>query len=203
MELLSSSFHFLTQFVDAYGYAAIFLLMTLESACIPVSSEVVMLFSGFMISRGVLDFWGVVFTAVFANFTGSMLTFYLGRRGGRSFILKYGRYIFLNREHLAQSERYFSRHGAVVVFLGRNLPIVRTFVSLPAGIAQMNPFSFAVLTLLGCIPWNFALTYLGKVMGENWALVEDYSLPITIIIGLVILAQIIRFILKGRKNRLR
>jgi membrane protein DedA with SNARE-associated domain len=189
---------YITELIKDFGYIGLFVGMTLESACIPISSEVLLLFSGFMVDRGILNFWAVVFAGVFGNLVGSILTYIIGENGGRSFLLKYGKYMFINREHIEKSEYYFQKYGEVVVFIGRNLPIVRTFISLPAGIARMNFMRFVVFSFLGCIPWNIALTYIGVKLGKNWSTLEDYTFPFSVAIVVLLVVLVIRHY---RKNR--
>ncbi|MFS0782834.1 DedA family protein [Bacillus sp. 1P06AnD] len=187
--------------IDTFGHAGIFLGMLIESACIPLPSEVIMLFGGFMAELGKLNFWWVVIAGVLGNLVGSWLAFYVGKIGGRPLILKYGKYIFLNVKHLEKSEHFFSKYGAATVFFGRVLPVIRTFISLPAGIADMSFRKFTVYTILGCIPWNILLTYIGFKLGQNWMLAEHYMKPATYIIAVLVLIFILYLIVKIFKDR--
>lgn len=188
-QLLSQISSVATLLVSTWGYWGIFIGMIIESACIPLSSEAIMLFAGFMSAQGYLNLWGVVWAGILGNVVGSVLTFWIGIKGGRIFLQKYGKYFFFNEEHLKKADQWFSRYGEWTVFFSRNLPIIRTFISLPAGISQMNFTKFFIYTFVGVIPWNLALTYLGLKLGQNWHFVETYSRPISyIVLGLFALA---------------
>ncbi|WP_050614359.1 DedA family protein [Bacillus testis] len=189
--------------IDTFGHMGIFLGMLIESACIPLPSEVIMLFGGFMAELGKLNFWLVVTAGVAGNLVGSWLAFYVGKKGGRPLILKYGKYIFLNVNHLEKSEHFFSKYGSATVFFGRVLPVIRTFISLPAGIANMSFRKFTVYTVLGCIPWNILLTYIGYKLGQNWMLAEHYMKPITYIIAVIVVVFVIYLVVKILRDRKR
>lgn len=186
---------------ETLGYWGIFIGMAIESACIPLPSEAIMLFSGFMVAVGLLNFWVVVAAGVLGNLAGSVLTYWFGASGGRALLLKYGRYVLINTGHLVKAERWFYRYGDWAVFLARNLPVIRTFISLPAGIARMNFVKFFIYTLVGCIPWNIALTYLGFKLGKNWHLIEPYLRPVSYLILAVLIAGGAWFIYKNLRNR--
>ncbi|WP_088809040.1 MULTISPECIES: DedA family protein [Listeria] len=177
--IIQSLQDFVMYLIDTFGHFGIFLAMLIESVCIPLPSEVVMLFGGFMAEAGKLNFWLVVFAGIAGNLVGSLIAYYIGKAGGRTLVLKYGKYIFLNVKHLDKAEIWFNRYGASAVFFGRILPVIRTFISLPAGIAKMNVSKFILYTILGCIPWNLFLTWLGYTLGANWSIVEKYTRPIT------------------------
>jgi membrane protein DedA with SNARE-associated domain len=189
--------HLITDIILQYGLAAIFVLMLLESACIPVPSEVTMLFGGalanasFVASLGAegrhLNFVAVGLAGTLGNLVGSWIAWAVGWRGGRPLIERWGRYIFLRQHELDRAEVWFDRHGEAAVFVSRLLPVVRTFISLPAGIAEMPFVRFSVYTFLGCLPWTFALAALGYALGSQWHLVERFLRPISIAIALLVL----------------
>lgn len=186
-----------TYLVTAWGYWGIFIGMIIESACIPLSSEAIMLFGGFMSAQGYLNLWGVVWAGILGNVVGSVLTFWIGSKGGRVFLQNYGKYVFFNEEHLEKADQWFSRYGEWAVFFSRNLPVVRTFISLPAGISRMNFNKFFIYTFIGVIPWNLALTFLGLKLGQNWAFVETYSRPLSYaMLGMIVLG-VVYFIFKS------
>ena len=164
----------LTTDIAQYGLWAVFITMTLESACIPVPSEVVMPYAGHLVAKGQMGFWAPVLVASLANLTGSWLAYAVGRVGGRGFIAKYGRYILLNTRHLAMADRWFAGRGEATVFVSRMLPAVRTFISLPAGIARMNFFKFTIYSFLGALPWNLLLVYLGYIFTDRWNELQGY-----------------------------
>lgn len=171
--------HLITDYLGAYGYQAVFVLMVLESACIPIPSEVTMVFGGFLVSRGELDFFWVAMLGTIANVVGSWLAYWVGLRGGRPLIERWGKYIFLRKHEIDRAEAWFARRGEMAVFVSRLLPVVRTFISLPAGVARMPFGKFTVYTFLGCLPWTFALTWAGLVLGDNWETVVRYGEPIS------------------------
>jgi membrane protein DedA with SNARE-associated domain len=175
----------------------IFIGMVLESACIPLPSEVIMLTGGFFVAKGTFSFWGVVAAGVIGNFIGSIIIYWIGAKGARSLLEAYGKYIFLNHKHLEKAEVWFAKYGEWAAFFGRNLPFIRTFISLPAGIARMNFTKFCLFTLLGCLPWNIALTYLGYSLGANWTKVESYVRPVSYVVLVIILLIIARFLFKS------
>jgi membrane protein DedA with SNARE-associated domain len=168
----------LTSLIEAYGLLAVFVLMTAESALIPIPSEVTMPFAGFMAGRGVLDFWTVVAVGAFANLIGSWLTYWLGYVKGeewiRVVIKKYGRWLLIKESEFDKAKEWFHEKGQWVSFGSRLLPVVRTFISLPAGIAKMNLPLFSVLTFIGSFIWSAFLAYLGLKMGQNWQAIEPY-----------------------------
>ncbi|MCW2927598.1 MAG: alkaline phosphatase [Thermoleophilia bacterium] len=155
------------------GVWAVFALMTIESCCIPAPSELIMLFAGYLVYTGDATMLQVIAAGVLGNVLGSVLCWYIGAYGGRAFIDNYGKYIRLNHHHIELSERFFDRWGTATVFFTRNLPIIRTFISLPAGIARMPLGRFTAYTFLGCIPWVSGLAYIGYRMGPNWEHARD------------------------------
>ena len=156
-----------TDFIGSAGLPAVFLLMTLESACIPVPSEAIMLFAGFSVSKGDLTLFGIVAAGVLGNVVGSWIAYALGYYG-RLELLERNRLFHVNPRHLAVTERWFQRYGSATVFFSRMLPIIRTFISLPAGVARMPFWRFTVLTTLGSIPWVLMLALVGRKVGDNW-----------------------------------
>lgn len=194
--------HFITDTIGAYGYLAIFVLMTLESALIPIPSEVTMVFGGFLVSRGELDFVLVGVLGAVANLVGSWIAYYVGVVGGRPLVERWGRYVFLRAHELDRAEAWWSRRGDAAVFISRLLPVIRTFISLPAGIARMPLGKFSVYTLLGSLPWSFALTWAGVLLGNNWELFLRHSRPVVIAVG-VLTAGLIAWWLLRRRARAR
>ncbi|MGH2723516.1 MAG: DedA family protein [Actinomycetota bacterium] len=178
--------HFVTNTLGAYGYQAVFVLMTLESALIPVPSELTMVFGGFLVSRGDLDFFWVAMLGTLGNVLGSWLAYWLGIWGGRPLVERWGRYVFLRPHELDRAEAWFARHGEATVFVSRLLPVIRTFISLPAGVARMPFGRFTLYTFLGCLPWCFALTWAGVLLGNNWETFLRYGRPISYAIAAVL-----------------
>ena len=158
----------------SWGLPAVFLLMLLESACIPVPSEAIMPFAGFAVSEGKLSLAGIVVAGVAGNLVGSWITYAVGYYGGRPFVDRWGRYVLLRPHHLDTAQHWFDRYGAPVVFFGRMIPIVRTFIWLPAGFGRMRFWRFTLYTALGCIPWVLMLGYVGEKLGANWEKIRPY-----------------------------
>ena len=181
-----------TDFISSTGLPAVFLLMTLESACIPVPSEAIMLFAGFSVSNGDLTLFGIVAAGVLGNLVGSWIAYGIGYYG-RLELLERHHVFHVSERHLAWAENWFDRYGSWTVFFSRMLPIIRTFISLPAGIARMPFWRFSVLTLAGSIPWVLALALIGRSVGDNWEQwknhlhVLDYAVLAAIIAGIVYL----------------
>lgn len=175
--------------------------MALESACLPVPSEVVMPFSGYLASIGRFSLWGAALVATFGNLIGSLLAYWVGYYGGRPLAQKYGEYLFIKNSDLERAEKWFEKYGSKTVFFSRLLPVVRTFISLPVGIARMDIKKFVLYTFAGSLPWNLALTYLGLAMGQNWKILEVYFHQFDILIGSVIIGGGLWWILSHFKKR--
>lgn len=190
--------HFIVDVIGTYGYLAIFVLMTLESALIPIPSEVTMVFGGFLVARGDLDFVLVGLLGAFANLVGSWIAYYIGVVGGRPLVERWGKYVFLRAHELDRAEEWWARRGDMAVFVGRLLPVIRTFISLPAGIARMPLGKFTFYTFLGCLPWSFALAWAGLLLGENWEAFVRNSQPVVIGFGVVVLALGVWWLLRRR-----
>ena len=183
--------HLLIQLVSAGGVLAIFVLMAAESAGIPISSEIVVPLGGALASQGKLSFLGVVLAASVGNLVGSLIAYLLVRRYGQELILGPGRRVGLTAGHLRLANRFFERWGLFAVFLGRLLPIVRTYISFPAGLSRIPVLPFSVATILGAIPWNLALAYAGLKLGQNYERVSGtlgpFTSPIAILLVLLVL----------------
>ena len=165
IEILSG---FIVATISALGYAGVVLLMAIESACIPLPSEVIMPFSGYLVHTGQFNLWAVAVAGAVGCVLGSLVAYWAGMYGGRPFIEKYGRYVLLSRHDLDLADRWFARYGEVIVFASRLLPVVRTFIAFPAGVARMNLTRFTVYTFLGSLPWCLGLAYVGQLLGEQW-----------------------------------
>ncbi|MCX5975677.1 MAG: DedA family protein [Coprothermobacterota bacterium] len=164
--------------ISATGYWGIFLLMALESALIPIPSEITMPFAGYLAGTGLFNLWWVILVGAFANLVGSLLVFWLGWWGQEAWVRRvlrrYGRFLFLSEEKLDHAEVWLRRHGEKIAFFSRLLPVVRTFISLPMGMARMNPLRFSLFTFFGSLIWSAVLTYAGYAMGQNWQALEPY-----------------------------
>jgi membrane protein DedA with SNARE-associated domain len=160
--------HFIVATISAMGYGGVVLLMAIESACIPLPSEIIMPFSGYLVSTGELNLWGVAIAGAVGCVLGSLVAYWAGMYGGRPFIEKYGRFILLSRHDLDIADRWFAKYGEVIVFVSRLLPAIRTFIAFPAGVARMNLTRFVIYTFAGSLPWCLALAYVGQKLGEQW-----------------------------------
>ncbi len=193
--------HVITTYLGEYGYLAVFVLMVLESACIPIPSEVTMVFGGFLVSRGDLSFFWVAMIGTIANVIGSWLAYWVGYVGGRPLINRWGKYVLLREHELDRAHDWFERRGELAVFVSRLLPVIRTFISLPAGVARMNFWKFTLYTFLGCLPWTFALTWAGYLLGDNWETFLRYGEPITWAIAVITLAVITWWVIRRIRAR--
>lgn len=173
--------------ISSLSYFGVILAMAIESACIPLPSEIIMPFSGYLVSTGTFNFHLVSWAGALGNLLGSLLAYYVGYYGGRPFILRFGKYILIRKEELARADRFFERWGSWAVFICRMLPIVRTFISLPAGISRMRVVPFILLTFFGSLPWCYLLTYIGRVMGENWEDIRGYFHRFDLVIAGILL----------------
>ena len=187
--------------VTEYGYIAIFLLMLAESACIPFPSEVTMLVGGWYAATGDLNFFWVGAAGVLGNLVGSWIAYGVGRTMGRGVLDRYGKYVLIRSHDIDKAEVWWERYGEAATFFSRLLPVIRTFISLPAGIAKMPLGKFTLYTFLGVIPWTYALTYLGVVVEDNWERVLAYFDIPTLIIGSVILMAAGYWYYRRRKQR--
>jgi len=200
IEILRPIVEVITSIITTMSYPGIFFLMILESALIPIPSEIIMPFSGFLASTGKLNYIGVVLAGSFGNLVGSILTYYLGINVGRKVILKYGKYIFFKKKHLELTENLFNKYGDRVSFVGRLLPGIRTYVSLPAGIGKTKFTKFVIYTLAGSLIWNSMLTYVGMKLGSNWKNIDKYSIYLDIAAVLAIAVFLIWFIYNTRRK---
>jgi membrane protein DedA with SNARE-associated domain len=197
------------QFISNYGYLAIFILMLAESACIPVPSELTMLFAGALSAGAVagvhLNLVLAIAAGVAGNVAGSYLAWGIGIYGGRAAWHRWGRYILLRDDDIDRAERWFGRHGTKAVFFGRLLPVVRTFISLPAGLARMPAGRFGLYTVLGCIPWTAALALTGYLVGTNWGNVVSAlhgpTYVLAALCGLLVIFAIVMLLRRRRRDR--
>jgi membrane protein DedA with SNARE-associated domain len=179
--------------IDKLGLPGVFLLMVAESACIPIPSEATMLFAGFNVSNGEYPLVAAVATGVVANVIGSWIAYAVGYFGRIDILEKHGAKLHIKQSHLEWADRWFERYGAATVFFTRMLPIIRTFISLPAGVARMPFWRFTLLTTAGCVPWIFGLTFIGQQVGERWEQWKDslhyvdYAVVALIVLGVAYL----------------
>ena len=179
--------------VNAMGLPGVFLLMVAESACIPVPSEATMLFAGFSVSQGHYSLAAAAATGSVANLVGSWIAYWIGYAGRVDVLERHGAKLHIKKSQLEWADRWFERHGAATVFFTRMLPIVRTFISLPAGVARMPFWRFSLLTIAGCVPWVLLLTFIGKEAGDRWTSWQhglhyvDYAVLLAVVVGIAYL----------------
>ncbi len=200
MEFIEQILLAITNAIAAMGYWGVGIGMAIESANIPLPSEVILPFGGYLASTGRLEFYRVVMAGTVGGTVGSALSYYLGLWGGRPFLIRYGRYFGFSMKHLEMADRWFERYGEATVFFTRLMPIIRTFISLPAGISGMNFKRFLVYTFLGSLPWSLLLVYIGFKLGQNWKAIEPWfhRLDIVVVLGI---AAVIFYFWRARKKR--
>ena len=165
IEIISA---FIVATIATLGYGGVVLLMAIESACIPLPSEIIMPFSGYLVSRGEMNLWLVGIAGAVGCVVGSMVAYWVGMYGGRPLIEKYGRFVLISHHDLDLADRWFAKYGEIIVFVSRLLPAIRTFIAFPAGVARMNITRFIIYTFAGSLPWCIGLAYVGQKLGEQW-----------------------------------
>ena len=201
-KILAILFAFINSVLATTGSAGLILLMAIESACIPLPSELIMPFAGYLVYAGSMNlFWVATAGAIGCN-VGSLVAYEIGCYGGRPLVEKYGCWILLSRRELNWADRFFARWGYLAVFLARLLPVIRTFIALPAGIARMPRRRFHLYTFLGSWPWCYALAWLGMKLGENWRELGKYFHQFDTVIGIVLAAGLIWFVWSHWQNRI-
>jgi len=202
-ELIS---HIAVRILDSTAYAGAFLLMALESMIAPVPSEAVMPFVGFLVTDGKWNLWLALLATSLGSLIGSLLSYWMGYYGGKPLVLKVGKYLLLNRHDLELTERYFSkRQGVLTVFIARFIPVIRHFISVPAGMGRMRLLPFMAVTLIGATMWNGFLLVLGMRLREHWTVVQKYSHQVDIAIVVLVVIGLIWFVrsrLRARKRKL-
>ena len=198
--IINSVVQWCTHLIGSWGLPAVFLLMLLESACIPVPSEAIMPFAGFAVSQGKLTLAGIVIAGVAGNLVGSWISYAIGYYGGRPFVDRWGRYVLLRPHHLDTAQHWFDHYGAPVVFFGRMIPIVRTFISLPAGFGKMKFWKFTLYTALGCIPWVLMLGYVGEKLGANWEKIRPYLHYADYLVVLAFVVLVVYAVVRWRRR---
>jgi membrane protein DedA with SNARE-associated domain len=174
---------FIISTISTLGYPGIVLLMAIESACIPLPSEIILPFSGYLVLSGRFNLWGVALAGALGCNLGSLVAYYAGALGGRKFLIQYGKYVMVSRREMDMADRWFENYGQWTVFFARLLPVIRTFIALPAGIARMNFWKFHVYTFLGSFPWCLGLAYAGYEMGAHWEMLRIYFHKFDFVIG--------------------
>lgn len=201
--ILGVLFVFIKSVIAVTGYGGIVFLMAIESACIPLPSELIMPFAGYLVYEGSMNLLAVATAGAIGCNVGSLIAYEVGYFGGRPLVEQYGSWILMGRRELDWADRFFARWGYLAVFVGRLLPVIRTFIALPAGIARMPRGRFHIYTFLGSWPWCFALAWLGMKLGENWRELGKYFHEFDLVIGVVLLVGVIWFVWSHWQNRIR
>ncbi|MDT7541609.1 MAG: hypothetical protein QOE33_1513 [Acidobacteriota bacterium] len=191
IEILSG---FIVATISALGYGGVMLLMAIESACVPLPSEIIMPFAGYLVYTGRFNLWAVGVAGAVGCVVGSLVAYWVGSKGGRPLIEKYGKYILVSTHDLDLADRWFARYGEAIVFFSRLLPVVRTFIAFPAGVARMNLTRFVAYTFLGSLPWCIGLAYVGQVLGKEWDkndALKTWFHRFDFVIGIVIIAAVV------------
>jgi membrane protein DedA with SNARE-associated domain len=206
---------FLSSLYGAIGYVGVFVAMTIESAMIPLPSELILPFAGFLVSDpshrepltgGPWSFWVVVVVATLGNTCGSLIAYAIGAWGGRPFLERYGRYLLIRPHEIELAERFFDRYGAATAFFSRLLPVVRTFISFPAGVARMPLRRFIVYSTAGALPWSILLVFAGQQLGSRWLDIRHALQPFDLAIAIAVIAAVVLFVwwrlgMPGRPRR--
>lgn len=190
--MFSEIINFIVDTVGSLGYAGIFFMMFLESSFFPFPSEVVMIPAGYLAYKGEMNIYLVVISGILGSLAGALFNYFLAIKLGRAFLLRYGKYFFISEETIFKMEEFFTKHGHISTFFGRLIPVVRQYISLPAGISRMNIFVFSLFTSLGAGIWVIILTLLGYFLGDNEALLKEYLHQI--IIGILLLIVLFSFV---------
>lgn len=190
-------------FIDVWGYWAVALLMALENACIPVPSELILGFAGYLIFAGRMGFAWALFFGMLGGLAGSWLAYSVGHWGGRSFVDRYGRYFFIKRSHVDLAQKWFDRYGIKAVFFSRMLPVVRTFISLPAGFAHVDKKAFFFYTFMGSLPWTALILAAGMMLGESWQVLMTIGHEASIVFIIVAIAIIVFLYYRYKKQHRR
>jgi membrane protein DedA with SNARE-associated domain len=191
---------FIIATISALGYGGVVLLMAIESACIPLPSEIIMPFSGYLVFKGEMTLWGVALAGAAGCVLGSLLAYWLGAYGGRPLVEKYGKYVLISHHDLALADRWFQKHGDITIFIGRLLPVVRTFIAFPAGVARMDLWRFNLYTFVGSFIWCYALGWIGMKLGEHWNTLGVYFHQFDIAIGVILVAGAAWYIWRHLKH---
>ena len=201
--ILEALFVWITAVISAMGYGGIVLLMGIESACIPLPSEMIMPFAGYLVSTGRFSLFGIALAGAIGCVVGSIPAYYAGQYGGRPLVEKYGKYVLMNAEHLTWAERFFERRGEVTVLIARLLPVVRTFIAFPAGMARMPMGKFIAYTFIGSFPWCLGLGWVGVKVGEHREVLTPWFHKADAVIVALLVAGVAWFVWKQTSSRRR
>jgi membrane protein DedA with SNARE-associated domain len=199
--MLDTLFALVAKVVVFLGYPGIAFLMILESIILPLPSEIILPFAGYLVSNGDLNLWWVVIAATIGSVLGSWIAYEVSRAGGRKFLQRYGRYLLLDEKHLLWTEGWFKRFGEKTIFFCRMLPVIRHFISVPAGTSKMHRGQFLAYTFAGSFVWNFALTYIGFLLGKEWKRIGLYTQPVVFALVLIIIALVLWIVFREVERR--
>ena len=201
MDIIEWGTNLILDWISTYQYLGIMFLMALESACMPVPSEIVMPFSGYLVVRdGDMSMLGVVLAGSVGCTLGSIGAYIVGFYAGRPFIVRYGKYILLSEKHLVTAEKWFEKWGDKATFIARLLPVIRTVISLPAGIAKMDFRKFVFYSFVGSVPWTFMLAYVGYWLGPEWESIKGVFRGLDVVVVLAVVLVIVWYVYRLRKN---
>jgi len=200
-ELFATLGSFALSTISTFGYGGIFFLMMLESMVLPVPSELVMPFAGFLIEKGSFTFLYVIIASTLGSITGSLIFYYIGKTGGHALVERYGKYVLINHDDVKKTEEWFNKRGELTIFFARLIPVIRHLISLIAGIGKMNVKKFAFYTIIGAALWNGILAYLGFILGQHWEQVNQYTDQISIVIVILLIGFVVYFAYRHLKKR--
>ncbi len=186
--------------ISTLGYGGIVLLMAIESACIPLPSEIIMPFSGYLVFTGQMTLWGIALAGALGCVLGSLVAYYIGVYGGRPLVEKYGKYVLISHHDLHLADRWFQKHGDITIFVGRLLPVIRTFIAFPAGVARMNLWRFNLYTFVGSFIWCYALGWVGMKLGEHWNTLGTYFHKFDVAIAVVLVVGFAWYVWRHLKH---
>lgn len=196
---------FVLEMIGQFGYLGMFFSMVLEAIIIIIPSELILATGGILASQKVFSFWGAFFIGLFGSVFCAVIIYLMGRLGGRPFVEKYGKYFFMKKEDIEKADEWFGKYGLFAAFIGRNFPIIRTFISLPIGMTKLSFSKFFLYTTLGSIPWTFVFVYVGYALGNNWVLLSNYTsklkVPIFILLGLLLLRWLYHKFIFEKRNK--
>ncbi len=187
---------FILNLIDNYGYLGMFLGMVLEAVIIIIPSEAILATAGILAGRGIFSFWGAFITGLLGSVFCAIVIYFMGYFGGNSFVRKYGKYFFMKEDDLEKSDSWFNKYGLLAALIGRNIPIIRTLISLPIGIMRLSFWKFLLLTTIGSIPWTLLFVYLGYSLGNNWVIINVYIDKLKIPIIIILLYFLFRWVFK-------
>jgi membrane protein DedA with SNARE-associated domain len=190
-----------TKVIDATGYPGVFALMTMESMVLPVPSEAVMPFAGFLAATHRFTMAGIIAASTLGSIAGSLLSYAIGRYGGVSFVNRWGKYLLLNRHDLEVTEAFFKKRGSITILICRFIPVVRHLISIPAGTGRMNIVTFLIYTIIGAGLWNAFLSFCGFYLKQNWEVVMKYSHLVDIVVVVILLGGVFYFVARHMKQR--